>query len=110
MQSKNITEMCNALKKEFTRFYSFWGNFNPVSPERLRSRIFPAPGNPLASSPNDWGQNGGNPRVTSKYLPLLDLAFIALNELKGQSLLIGLKTSTTVDWRPALKMHVNHNA
>jgi len=72
MQSKNITEICNALKKEYTRFYSFGGSFNPVSPERLRSRVFPAPGNPLASSPNDWCQNGGNPRVKSKYLPLVD--------------------------------------
>jgi len=32
--------MCNALKKEYTRFYNFWGSFNPVSPERLRSRVF----------------------------------------------------------------------
>ena len=40
MQSKNITEMCNALKNEYTRFYSFWGSFNPVSPERLKARVF----------------------------------------------------------------------
>jgi len=63
--------MCNALKKEYTRFYSFWGSSNPVPPERLRSRVFPASSNPLASSPNDKCQNGGNHRVTSKYLPLL---------------------------------------
>jgi len=31
----------------------FWGSSNPVSPERLRSRVFPASGIPLASSPND---------------------------------------------------------
>ena len=48
-----ITEMCNALTKEYTRFSSFWGSFNPVSPERLRSRVFPASGISLASSPND---------------------------------------------------------
>jgi len=45
--------MCIALKKEYTRFYSFSGSFNPVSPERLRSRVFPASGIPLASSPYD---------------------------------------------------------
>ena len=52
----------------------FLGSFNPVSPERLRSRVFPASGIPLASSPNEQCQNEGNPRVTSKYLPLLDLS------------------------------------
>jgi len=51
MQSKNTTKMCNALKKEYTRFYSFWGSFNPVSAERFRSRVFAATGIPLASSP-----------------------------------------------------------
>ena len=31
----------------------FWGSFNHVSPERLKSRVFPASGIPLASIPND---------------------------------------------------------
>jgi len=29
-----------------------FGSFNPIFPERLRSRVFPASGIPLASSPN----------------------------------------------------------
>jgi len=32
--------MCIPLKEEWTRFYSFWGSFNLVYPERLRSRVF----------------------------------------------------------------------
>jgi len=52
-KNKNITKMVQSAQEKNTRFYSFSGSFNPVSPERLRSWVFPASGIPLASSPKD---------------------------------------------------------
>jgi len=40
-------------RKNTHDFTVFGGSFNPVSPERLRSRVFPVSGIPLALSPND---------------------------------------------------------
>ena len=62
--NQNFAKMCHPLKNEYTLFYSFCGSFDPVSSERLRSRVFPASDIPLASSLNDYCQNGGDSRVT----------------------------------------------
>jgi len=54
IRKAKIPQKCAMRSRKNTHdFTVFWGSFNHISPERLRSRVLPASGVPLASSPND---------------------------------------------------------